>query len=227
MKNILYIEDELMIAEPIITAIESDSYNFVVTWVATATDGLDALNTSHFDLVLLDLVLPDESGFDVLRKIRNNPQIAELPVIITTSRTDEIDVVLGLEGHGADDYVKKPLSPRELIARMKTVLRRVHKQATTSVSKFSFNKSMSQIQYNNQTIGLTKAECALFKFLLENPNQIFSKENLLNAIWGQVHSSEPNTITTHIKSIRQKLVEVNIIEEHIQTHRGLGYSFRP
>ena len=226
MEQVLYIEDELIIAEPIITAIENDSYNFKVTWVATATAGLEALDTGNFDFVLLDLVLPDESGFDVLRKIRINPRIAEIPVIITTSRTDEIDIVLGLEGHGADDYVTKPLSPRELIARMKTVLRRSRKQSMANVSIFTINKSMAQIQYKDQTIAFTKAECALFKFLLENPNQAFSKDELLDAIWEKPHSSDPDTITTHIKAIRQKLEDVGADKDCIQTHRGLGYSLK-
>jgi len=227
MTNILYIEDELIIAEPIIFALEEDTHSFNVTWKATATQGLDSLNQNNYDLVLLDLVLPDLSGFDVLRMIRSNQKTAEMPVIITTSRTSEIDIVLGLEGHGADDYVTKPLSPRELIARIRTVLRRVVKQASTRSSMFSINHAMAQIKHGNQTIPLTKAEYLLLKYLIDNPEQILTKDSLLDAIWGQVHSSEPNTITTHIKSIRQKLVEANIIEEHIQTHRGLGYSFRP
>ena len=226
MKKILYIEDELIIAEPIITAIESDSDNFSVTWVATANEGLDALNTDEYTLLLLDLVLPDESGFDVLRKIRSNPKLANLPVIITTSRTDEIDVVLGLEGHGADDYVNKPLSPRELIARIKAVLRRSHSSPAISVSKYVIDDALAQIKYNNETIAFTKAECVLFKFLLENPSQIFSKGDLLEAIWGKVHSSDPDTIITHIKSIRQKLEDVNADKDCIQTHRGLGYSLK-
>jgi two-component system catabolic regulation response regulator CreB len=92
---------------------------------------------------------------------------------------------------------------------------------------FSINHAMAQIKHGNQTIPLTKAEYLLLKYLIDNPEQILTKDSLLDAIWGQVHSSEPNTITTHIKSIRQKLVEANIVEEHIQTHRGLGYSFRP
>ena len=225
MQNILYIEDELIIAEPIIFALEEDMHNFHVTWKATATEGLSALNTDQYDLVLLDLVLPDESGFDVLRQIRSNPTTADMPVIITTSRTDEIDVVLGLEGHGADDYVTKPLSPRELIARIRAVLRRVQTNSNANSSRFAINNSLVQIKFDNQTIDFTKVECLLLKYLLQNPNQIFTKEELLDAVWGQVHSSDPSTITTHIKSIRQKLEEVNVDKEYIQTHRGLGYSF--
>ena len=226
MSNILYIEDELIIAEPIIFSLEEDTHSFNVTWKATATEGLAALKNNDYDLILLDLVLPDESGFDVLRNIRNNPKISDIPVIITTSRADEIDVVLGLEGHGADDYVTKPLSPRELIARIRAVLRRVTKKSETSNSKFTINASLAQIAYDNQIIPLTRAEYELLKHLIHNPEQIFTKEELLDAVWGRVHSSDPSTITTHIKAARQKLVETGINQEHIQTHRGLGYSFR-
>jgi len=224
MPNILYIEDELIIAEPIIFALEEDTHSFSVTWKATASEGLAALKITQYDLVLLDLVLPDESGFDVLRGIRSNPDTSNMPVIITTSRTDEIDIVLGLEGHGADDYVTKPLSPRELIARIRAVLRRTTKQPKANVSRFVINTDLAQITYDNEAISLTRAEYSLLKYLIDSPEQIFTKDELLDAIWGQVHSSDPSTITTHIKAIRQKLADANATSEHIQTHRGLGYS---
>jgi two-component system catabolic regulation response regulator CreB len=147
-----------------------------------------------------------------------------MPVIITTSRTDEIDIVLGLEGHGADDYVTKPLSPRELIARIRAVLRRTTKQPNANVSRFVINTDLAQITYDNEAISLTRAEYSLLKYLIDSPEQIFTKDELLDAIWGQVHSSDPSTITTHIKAIRQKLADANATSEHIQTHRGLGYS---
>ena len=226
MAQILYIEDELIIAEPIIFALEEDTHSFNVTWKATATDGLVALKSNKFDLVLLDLVLPDDSGFDVLRDIRSNPNTSNMPVIITTSRTDEVDIVLGLEGYHADDYVTKPLSPKELIARIRAVLRRLVKQPKENNSKFIINSALARIEYDGQTMPLTKAEYSLLKYLIHNPDHVFNKDELLDAVWGQVHSSEPSTITTHIKAIRQKLVEVNGDQEHIQTHRGLGYSFR-
>lgn len=227
MPNILLVEDDKIIAESIIFALESDS--FKTAWCEMGNDALKSLNESDFDLVLLDIGLPDVSGFDVLREIRKT---SEVPVIIITARDADEDIVLGLEGLGADDYVTKPFNPRVLIARIRAQLRHVNTQATpvkdvvsnSSGSIFEINKDLHQISLFNIVLELTKAECKILSYLVNKPNQIHSKEQLLNVMHDRPSGSSEDTIITHIRSIRKAIKKVKPDEEYIKNHRGLGYS---
>jgi two-component system catabolic regulation response regulator CreB len=220
MTNILLVEDDKIIAESITFALEKDA--FEVTHCELGSDALEHVNNNPVDLVLLDIGLPDMNGFDVLRKIRATH---ETPVIIVTARDDDADIVLGLEGLSADDYVTKPLSPRVLVARVKTQLRHTNKHQSPSESKvFKINDAMKQVVFQGATLVLTALEFKILTYLITRSNKIHSKEHLLNIAWGRPTGSNKNTITTHIKSIRRTLNDVNLDCEYIKTHRGEGYS---
>jgi len=218
--NILLVEDDKIISESITFALEQN--NCVVAHCELGSDALEHVNNNPVDLVLLDIGLPDMNGFDVLRKIRPD---SDVPVIIITARDDDADIVLGLEGLGADDYVTKPLSPRVLVARVKTQLRHTNKQQNPSESKvFKINDAMKEVVFQDQTITLTSLEFKILSYLITHPNKIHSKEHLLNIAWGRSTGSSESTITTHIKSIRRTLNDVDPDCEYIKTHRGEGYS---
>ncbi|WPE18703.1 response regulator [Candidatus Thioglobus autotrophicus] len=227
MPNILLVEDDKIIAESIIFSLENDS--FTVKWCEMGSDALKLANEIDFGLVLLDIGLPDISGFDVLRKIRKS---SEVPVIIITARDADEDIVLGLEGLGADDYVTKPFNPRVLIARIRTQLRHADIQPEapkkslkpSSEKTFEINKDLHQISLLKQVLELTKAECKILSYLINNPNQIHSKEQLLNIMHDKPSGSSEDTIITHIRSIRRAIKKADIDNEYIKNHRGLGYS---
>ncbi len=228
MPNILLVEDDKVIAESIIFALENDYDSFKTHCCTLGNNAIDYFNNNNVDLILLDIGLPDISGFDVLRKIRKT---SDIPVIIVTARDDDADIILGLEGMGADDYVTKPLSPRVLVARVKAQLRHVNQQPSTTEKlpsegkqMFKINKDLNQILLHDQAINLTKAECKILLHLVENPNRIHSKEQLLNAMHDRPTGSSENTIVTHIRLIRKALNEIDSDNEYIKNHRGLGYS---
>jgi two-component system catabolic regulation response regulator CreB len=228
MPNILLVEDDKVIAESIIFALENDYDSFKTHCCTLGNNAIDYFNNNDVDLILLDIGLPDISGFDVLRKIRKT---SDIPVIIVTARDDDADIILGLEGMGADDYVTKPLSPRVLVARVKAQLRHVNQQPSTTEKlpsegkqMFKINKDLNQILLHDQAINLTKAECKILLHLVENPNRIHSKEQLLNAMHDRPTGSSENTIVTHIRLIRKALNEIDSDNEYIKNHRGLGYS---
>ncbi|MBT7410103.1 MAG: two-component system response regulator CreB [Methylococcales bacterium] len=221
MKQILIVEDDIVIAETIGYALEKNS--FAVANVSTGEGALSHLQNNKMDLVLLDIGLPDMNGFEVLKSIR---QTSEIPVIFITARDDEIDKVLGLE-LGADDYVTKPLSPRELVARVNANLKRVTQSsvpASKPLSLFDINEKYMQITFDGTELSLTKAEYNLLAYLIHRPKQVFSRDQLLTAIWNESYLADERTIDTHIKSLRAKLKVVNSGQETIKTHRGLGYS---
>jgi two-component system catabolic regulation response regulator CreB len=227
MPNILLVEDDKIIAESIIFSLENDS--FKVVWCEMGNDAIKTLDKSKFDLVLLDIGLPDISGFDVLRKLRKT---SEMPVIIITARDADEDIVLGLEGLGADDYVTKPFNNRVLIARIRAQLRHVKVQSsasteaqeTSSKQIFEINKDLHQILFHGEVVGLTRAECKILMHLVEKPNRIHSKEHLLNVMHDRPTGAGENTIVTHIRHIRMALNKINLDNEHIKNHKGLGYS---
>jgi two-component system, OmpR family, catabolic regulation response regulator CreB len=226
MKHILIIEDDPIIAETIAYALEQNT--FQVTCKSTGQEGLDcfikSLGNNPIDLVLLDIGLPDINGFDVLKQIR---QISQIPVIFTTARGEEIDKVLGLE-LGADDYVTKPLSTRELVARINANLKHIAAVVippkTNSI--FQIDEQLMQITFEGNVLILTKAEYNLLAYFINKPKQIFSRDQLLTAVWNDSYIADERTIDTHIKSLRSKLSGINKNQDYISTHRGLGYSFK-
>ena len=219
MQTILIVEDDKTIAESIAFILEQDSFN--CKWFDTGQGALEYINNNEVDLILLDVGLPDMSGFDVLRKVREK---YSLPVIIISARDDESDQVLGLEGLGANAYVTKPLSPRLVVAHVRAQLRTGQPNTNTGSSKFSINHAMQRVVFNEIELTLTPAEFKILSHLVKNPNRVHSREFLMSIIWDRPHGSDIKTINTHIKSIRKRLHEVDENNDFIETHRGIGYS---
>jgi len=220
MKNILLIEDEQSIADTICYALQTE--NFIVEWKSLGREGIDYLKFHAIDLVILDVGLPDMSGFDVCKEIR---RFTEVPIIFLTARNSEIDRVVGLE-IGADDYVTKPFSPRELVARVKVRLKRSSHTATVLVHNalFIVDENANRIIFNDQALELTRYEYLLLKLLISQPERIFSREQLMQKIWDSPEHVMDRTVDAHIKTLRSKLRAISVDAELIKTHRGMGYS---
>lgn len=216
---IVLIEDEPAIADTVIYALATEGFD--PHHFATGSAGLQACHSLNPALVLLDIELPDWNGLELFRQLR---QHSTVPVIFLTARSEEIDRVLGLE-LGADDYISKPFSPRELTARVRAVLRRTGEQGSASKSMFSVDEARLQIQLYDQTLELSRYEFRLLKFLLEHPGQVFTREQLLQQVWEHPEHSLDRTVDTHIKTLRSKIREHDPKLNPIKTHRGLGYSF--
>ena len=220
-KHILVIEDEPSIADNITYALKFEGFEH--TWVTLGNEGIELLNKGLFDLVILDVGLPDINGFEVCKRIR---EMSNIPIIFLTARGEEIDRVVGLE-IGGDDYVVKPFSPRELVARVKVILRRSQnaQSSTAQVSQsFSIDEDKYQINYCGKTLDLTTYEFGLLKMLISQPERVFTREQLMNGVWSSPEESFDRVIDTHIKTLRVKLRAVNINDNSITTHRGIGYS---
>ena len=221
---IIVIEDEPAIADTVIYALSTEG--FEPHWYATGAAGLEACRTQRPALVLLDIGLPDWNGFELFKQLRLE---ITSPVIFLTARSEEIDRVVGLE-IGADDYISKPFSPRELTARIRAVLRRTGEAETSptanaSQGRFRIDNERLQIHYCNQTLNLSRYEYRLLKYLLEHPQRVFSREQLLQHVWEHPDHSLDRTVDTHIKTLRAKLREIDPDLNPIKTHRGSGYSF--
>ena len=220
--HILIIEDELEIAELVELALARA--HFTARIAPTAEQARQLLAREHFDLLLLDVGLPDTDGFELLKTLR--PQHSQ-PVIMLTAQDEETDRILGLE-LGADDYIGKPFSPRELVARVKAVLRRTQTRPaakTESVPVWHDDAPACCIRHQGRELPLTQGEYRLLRTLLNRPGRVFSREELLTAMFGGNRPSDPHTINTHIRALRHKLRAAGIADEHIRTHHGLGYSF--
>ncbi len=217
-QTILIVDDEAAIAATLTYALNTDG--FQARHVTLGQDALDALRASAPPaLVVLDIGLPDMSGFEVCRRLR---QFSSVPVIFLTSRADEIDRIVGLE-MGADDYVSKPFSPRELVARVRAVLRRQQAPAMAS-ARFAVRADEGRILFHGQALTLTRYEYLLLKTLVERPGQLFSRGQLMDMVWTSAPETLERTVDAHIKSLRAKLRLVNEQDDPIQTHRGMGYS---
>ena len=220
--TILIVEDEAAIADTIQYPLETEGYNTL--WVSTGNEARAVLADHSVDIIILDVGLPDISGFELLKLIR---QGSEVPVIFLTARNDEIDRVVGLE-IGADDYVTKPFSPRELVARVKAILKRTSVSVdTSSPIGFHVDESRASIQFQGQTLNLTRAEYSLLATLLKQPGRVFERSQLITQVWNSNHPSDERVIDTHIKEIRAKLRQISTNSDPIKTHRGIGYSIDP
>ena len=216
MKSILIVEDELAIADSIAYALRTDGYAPVHVGLGSAA--LAAMRQAPAALVVLDVGLPDMNGFEVCRQLR---QFSHVPVIFLTARSDEIDRIVGLE-IGADDYVTKPFSPRELVARIRVVLRRLAPEAPPA--RFVLRAEEMRIVFCGQPLDLTRYEYLLLKTLLSRPGHVLSRAQLMDTVWGDATDTLDRTVDTHIKSLRAKLRAIDPASDPIQTHRGMGYS---
>lgn len=215
---ILLIEDEAAIAETLIYALGAEG--FEVVWHALGAAGLAALQARSFDLLILDVGLPDVSGFELCKQIRRT---SEIPLMFLTARSGEIDKVVGLE-IGADDYVSKPFSPREVCARVKAILKR-SKALAQPPAAFEVDRAAGRIRYRGRLLQLTRYEMLLLQALLAKPGRIFSRAQLMDLVWSDAETFD-RTVDTHIKTLRSKLKEIDPVSDPIATHRGLGYSIQ-
>lgn len=224
MTSILIVEDEPTIAENLRFALVRDA--FTVTVASLGEEALTRLRGGSFALVILDVGLPDGHGFEIFRRLR---AFSDVPVIFLTARGDEIDRVAGLE-LGADDYVVKPFSLRELLARVHVVLRRRALQPTdpghgpASRGGFVVDEARARINFRGHPLELTRYEFLLLKLLLEHPGRVYSREQVMDRIWPATSGTGDRTVDAHVKTLRAKIRAIAPEFEAIQTHRGLGYS---
>ncbi len=220
--TILIAEDETAIADAVLYALRSEGME--ARHCLLGREALAVVRGGGIDVVVLDVGLPDLNGFEVCRQIR---AFSEVPVIFLTARNEEVDRVLGLE-LGADDYVAKPFSPRELVARVRARLRRsAAPDDFVERGDFGIDRAGHRIRWRGKPLELTRYEYAVLDALLQRPGAIFSRAQLMDRGWDSHAESADRTIDTHVKTLRAKLRAAGADPERIRTHRGLGYSLEP
>lgn len=223
--KILIVDDEEHIRELIKFNLEKNQYK-----VVCAENGIDALKVAKEEmpqLILLDLMLPGMDGYDVCKEIRSNPNLSKIPIIMITAKGEEFDKILGLE-LGADDYLTKPFSVRELVARVKAVLRRINMKYEDNVLRFEsieINFDKHEVIKNDKKVDLTLKEFELLEILCKNKGRVLTREFLLDKIWGYEFVGETRTVDVHIRHLRKKIENDDKNPKFIQTIRGIGYRF--
>ena len=225
MYNVLIVEDEENMVSFIKMELEYEGYN-----VDVANDGRRAVSLAlekDYDVILLDLMLPEIDGLEVCKEIRRNEETSDIPVMMITAKGEEFDKVLGLE-LGADDYITKPFSIRELMARVKALLRRSNVKKEENIIKFGdvvVNFKTREVTKGTQNVELTLKEFELLKLLIKNKGNILTRELLLDKIWGYEYIGETRTVDVHIRHLRKKIESDDKNPQYIQTIRGVGYKF--
>lgn len=225
-QKILAVDDEQDILELLSYNLSRDGFE-----VTTATDGEEALKiirAKSFDLVILDIMMPGIQGMELCRILKNDRKTKDLPIVMLTAKTEEVDRILGLE-MGADDYISKPFSPRELVARVKAVLRRVTKEPAVDrvlvIGDLAINIETYSVTKNNLPLNLSSTEFRLLRYLVEKRGKVFSREHLLSAVWKDEAYVEPRTVDVHVSRIRNQIEDNPSVPLYIKTRRGLGYYF--
>lgn len=216
--HILIVEDEPQIAQLLKDYLEQAA--FVTSWLDRGDEVCPFLDDNTVDLVLLDLMLPGQDGISVARQIRSG---SELPIIMVTARVEEVDRLLGLE-LGADDYICKPFSPREVVARVKAVLKRL-RPAQTPALELTMDESQLLATWGEQTLKLTQVEFFLLQTLARRPGQIYSRDQLMDHIYPDGRIVTDRTIDTHVKNLRHKMNDAGLPSEAIESVYGVGYRF--
>lgn len=227
-KRILIVEDEPAIAENIAFAVETE--NMVPLVAGTAGAGREILRRDRIDLIVLDVGLPDENGFDFCRQVR---AVSDIPIIFLTARKEEVDRIVGLE-IGGDDYMSKPFSPRELTARIRAILRRVPAignkvpdiGTSVDVPVFEVDDETKTIRYHGQPLEVSRCEFLMLELFINHPGQVFSRTQLMDHAWEEPEASFDRTVDTHIKTLRAKLHAIRPHENPIKTRRGFGYCLK-
>lgn len=225
-EKILIIDDEEHIIELIRYNLEASGYT--TSSAANGIDGLMLAKQEKPDLILLDLMLPGLDGLEVCKRMRSDDQLKSVPIIMLTAKSEEIDKILGLE-LGADDYITKPFSVRELTARVKAMLRRANPQEPQAdILRFSdveVDFLKHEVKKNGIKVELTLKEFELLDILMKNNGKVLTRDVLLDKIWGYEYVGETRTVDVHIRHLRQKLEEDDKNPRHIETVRGIGYRF--
>lgn len=224
--RILVIEDDRDIVELVRYNLEKDGYQ--VASCADGTLGLAQVRKSPPDLLILDLMLPKLSGLEICKEIRRDERLGRLPILILTARGEEADRVVGLE-LGADDYVTKPFSPRELVARVKALLRRVQPPGEDvkllEIGSLRVDPISYRVQREGRTLPLSTLEFRLLYYLASRPNRVFSRDQLLDAVWGTDRFVTPRSVDVYVRRLREKVERNPEKPEYLKTVRGAGYLF--
>jgi two-component system phosphate regulon response regulator PhoB len=222
--NILVVEDEDAIREMLVMVLEQA--DFQVTAAASAEEALQSLAENRVDLLVLDWMLPGISGVELARRLKREPGFKDLPIILLTARGEEEDKIRGLE-IGADDYITKPFSPKELIARIKAVMRRSGKLSESgqlNVGDLTLDAEQHRLTISGKTLDVSPTEFRLMQFFMTHPDKVYSRTHLLDQVWGRSVYIEERTVDVHIRRLRKLLAEFDR-EDLIQTVRGFGYRF--
>jgi two-component system alkaline phosphatase synthesis response regulator PhoP len=223
-KRILIIEDDKDIVELLKHYLVKE--NFVLKHAADGFSGLEKAKSENFDLIILDIMLPEMDGLEVCKELRGDHKTASVPIIMLTAKTEETDKIVGLE-LGADDYVTKPFSPKELVARVKALLRRaerrVEKEKIYRYGKLILDLSKHEVTFDDQLVQLTSKEFDLLECLLRSKGRVLSRDYLMDEVWGYDYYGGMRTVDVHIRRLREK---IPVLSSAIQTVKNLGYKLK-
>lgn len=222
--KILVVDDEPDIVELVTYNLRKEGFD-----VTSAFDGSEALaiiRKEKFDFIILDLMLPGVQGMEICRILRNDPTTKNIPIIMLTAKGEEIDKILGLE-MGADDYMTKPFSPRELLTRIKTVMRRTSEKTADAtvirIGKLAINKETYTVTKDEKPLELSSTEFRLLQYLVERRGKVFNRDQLLDAVWKDEAFVEPRTVDVHIRRLRTRIEDDPANPKYVKTRRGIGY----
>jgi len=223
-KKVLVIEDEPDILQLVSTYLEREGYR--VSAALTGTEGIKLAKGEHPDMVVLDLMLPEIDGFEICKRIRSDPKIAETPIIILTAKTEEADTIVGLE-LGADEYVTKPFSPKALVARVKALFRRIDR-GSEGLSRLDYgplivDTARHEVTDDGRPITLTAKEFGLLVHLIRNQGRVLTRDVLLNTVWGYDYYGTTRTVDVHVRRLKQKMPLLN---DAIVSIKSLGYKLK-
>jgi len=227
-RRILIVDDEKDLVELLSYNLKKEGFSIDASY--DGEEALIKLKNNKYDLIILDLMLPGMDGLEILRFIRSQKEISHLPVLMLTAKSEETDRIIGLE-MGADDYVTKPFSPRELIARVKALLRRIARkieepgQEILKLGDLEIDRERYSVRVKGKEIKLSATEFKLLLYLAERKGRIFTREQLLDAVWGNEVFVEPRTVDVHIRRLRTQIEEDPANPRYIKTRRGVGYYF--
>lgn len=227
-KKVLVVDDEKLIVKGIRFSLEQD--NMEVTCAYDGEEALELVKNNDYDVILLDVMLPKLTGFEVCQQIR---EFSSVPIIMLTAKGDDMDKILGLE-YGADDYITKPFNILEVKARIKAIMRRskqtkAEEEETSKVAVFEELKvdcDSRRVFINENEVNLTAKEFDLLELLMFNPNKVYSRENLLNTVWGYDYPGDVRTVDVHIRRLREKIEDNPSEPKYIHTKWGVGYFFQ-
>ncbi len=225
-KKVLVVDDEKLIVKGIRFSLEQDGME--VDCAYDGEEALEAAKKKEYDIVLLDVMLPKITGFEVCQQIR---EFSNMPIIMLTAKGDDMDKILGLE-YGADDYITKPFNILEVKARIKAIMRRSTKKNTENQAKvikfedLKIDCESRRVYVSNKEVNLTAKEFDLLELLIFNPNKVYSRENLLNIVWGYDYPGDVRTVDVHIRRLREKIEENPSEPKYIHTKWGVGYFFQ-
>ncbi|WP_031546311.1 response regulator transcription factor [Salinicoccus luteus] len=220
MKKVLLVDDEERMLE--LLSLYLSPYGYNCKKALGAKEGLEYIGQERFDIVLLDIMMPDIDGWQVCREIREH---SDVPIIMVTAREQKTDIVKGLK-LGADDYITKPFDEEELTARMDALLRRVEPASRVEVDGLLWDEERFKLSYKGQHIKLTPKEFSLLGLLMEHPGRVYSREHLIDLVWGIYSETEGRTVDSHVRNIREKIREAGFpIDDYFHTVWGVGYKW--